>query len=41
MIHYNEDVINADRQGKSPYDISKEATDEIRKIKEKIDNMFN
>lgn len=40
FIHYNEDVINADRQGKSPYDMSDVATAEIRKIKEKIDNLF-
>ena len=33
FIHYNADVIDADRQGKSPYDFSQEATDEIRKIK--------
>lgn len=37
FIHYNAEVIDADRQGKSPYDFSKSATDEIRKIKEKID----
>ena len=28
---------DADRQGKSPYDFSKTVTDEIIKIKEKID----
>ncbi len=38
FIHYNEDVIDADRQGKSPYDFSEVATSEIRRIKEKIDN---
>lgn len=37
FIHYNEEVIDADRKGCSPYDFSKAATDEIRKIKEKID----
>ena len=37
MIHYNTEVIDADRQGKSPYDFSKTVTDEIIKIKEKID----
>ncbi|MBQ0000405.1 MAG: AAA family ATPase [Clostridiales bacterium] len=37
MVHYNTDVIDADRQGKSPYDFSKKVTDEIRAIKEKID----
>lgn len=40
MIHYNEDVITADRQGVSPYDMSVDATEEIRIIKNKIDNMF-
>ncbi len=29
MIHYNTEVIDADRQGKSPYDFSKTVTDEI------------
>lgn len=37
MIHYNTDVIDADRQGKSPYDFSETVTREIREIKEKID----
>ena len=37
FIHYNEDVIDADRQGKSPYDFSEIATNEIKQIKEKID----
>ncbi len=37
MIHYNTEVIDADRQGKSPYDFSETVTAEIRKIKEKID----
>ena len=37
MIHYNTEVIDADRQGKSPYDFSEAVTGEIRKIKEKID----
>lgn len=37
MIHYNTDVIDADRQGKSPYDFSEEVTREIRIIKQKID----
>ena len=37
FIHYNADVIDADRQGKSPYDFSREATDEIRKIKELLE----
>ncbi len=29
MIHYNTEVIDADRQGKSPYDFSETVTDEI------------
>lgn len=33
FIHYNAEVIDADRQGRSPYDMSRTATDEIRKIK--------
>lgn len=37
FIHYNAEVIDADRQGKSPFDFSADAVDEIRKIKEKID----
>lgn len=41
FIHYNEEVIDADRQGKSPYDMSEKAVEEIRLIKEKIDNTFN
>lgn len=36
MIHYNTEVIDADRQ-ENPYDFSKTVTDEIIKIKEKID----
>ena len=38
VIHYNTEVIDADRKGESPYDFSQSATDEIRKIKEKIDS---
>lgn len=34
FVHYNAEVIDADRQGKSPFDVSRTATDEIRKIKE-------
>ncbi len=37
FIHYNEGVIDADRQGQSPYDFSKEATEEINRIKQIID----
>ena len=41
MIHYNTEVIDADRQGKSPYDFSETVTAEITKIKEKIDQNSN
>ncbi len=37
FIHYNTEVIDADRQGKSPYDFSESATEEIRRIKELLD----
>ena len=37
FIHYNTEVMDADRQGKSPYDFSKTVTDEIIKIKKKIE----
>ena len=40
FIHYNEEVIDADRQGKSPYDFSEIATNEIKQIKEKIDRLM-
>lgn len=36
-IHYNPEVMDADRQGKSPYDFSKALKEEIRKIKQKMD----
>ena len=38
MIHYNEEVIDADRRGISPYDVSAKAVEEIRAIKDRIDN---
>lgn len=38
IIHYNIEVIDADRKGRSPYDFSESATNEIRKIKETIDS---
>lgn len=38
FIHYNPEVIEADRQGASPYDISAKAVEEIRAIKNRIDN---
>ena len=37
MVHYNEQVIDADRQGCSPYDFCQKAVSVIRAIKEKID----
>ena len=37
FIHYNPEVIDADRQGKSPYDFSPTAIEEIRKIKAILD----
>ena len=38
MIHYNSQVIDADRKGLSPYDLSPEAVEEIRAIKAVIDS---
>ena len=37
IIHYNTEVIDADRQGKSPYDFSPTVIEEIRKIKSVLD----
>lgn len=37
FIHYNEQVIDADRNGLSPYDCSPQALEEIRAIKARID----
>jgi CO dehydrogenase maturation factor len=37
FIHYNTEVIDADRQGKSPFDFSLAAVEEIRAIKDRID----
>ena len=37
FIHYNSQIIDADRQGKSPFDYSETALAEIRKIKEILD----
>ena len=36
-IHYNPEIMDADRQGKSPYDFSPTAIEEIRRIKEILD----
>lgn len=37
FIHYSADVIEADRNGQSPYDYSPAAVEEIRAIKAKMD----
>ena len=37
ILHYNSEVIDADRQGKSPYDFSPKAIEEIRAIKTILD----
>ena len=37
FVHYNPEIIDADRSGASPYDFSKTAVAEIRAIKERID----
>ena len=37
FIHYNPEIMDADRQGKSPYDCSPKAIEEIRRIKEILD----
>ncbi len=37
FIHYNPEIMDADRQGKSPYDFSPKAIDEIRAIKAVLD----
>ena len=37
FIHYNLEIMDADRQGKSPYDFSPAAIEEIRKIKTILD----
>ena len=41
FIHYNSEVIDADRQGQSPYDFSDALIQEVRSIKEKIDHSEN
>ena len=38
MIHYNAEIIDADRRGVSPYDVSAKAVEEIQAIKDRIDN---
>ena len=37
LIHYNPEIMDADRQGKSPYDFSPTAIEEIRNIKAILD----
>ncbi len=37
FIHHNSEIMDADRQGKSPYDFCPAALDEIRKIKTILD----
>ncbi len=37
FLHYNPEIMDADRQGKSPYDFSKTAIEEIQKIKAILD----
>lgn len=41
FIHYNPEIMDADRQGKSPYDFSPAAIEEIRKIKSILDRENN
>ena len=38
FVHYNSEVIDADRQGKSPFDFSEKAVEEIRMIKERMES---
>ena len=37
FIHYNLEIMDADRNGQSPYDYSPKAIEEIRKIKAVLD----
>ena len=37
FIHYSAGVIEADRSGRSPFDYSAQAVEEIRAIKDKMD----
>ncbi len=39
FVSYNEEVIDADRRGLSPYDVSPKVVEEIRAIKAAIDNV--
>ncbi len=38
IVHYSPEVIDADRRGMSPYDVSPSAVEEIRQIKIRMDN---
>ena len=38
IVHYNTEIMDADRNGKSPYDFSPTAIEEIRQIKAILDN---
>ncbi len=38
IVHYNDDVGEADRAGRSPYEYSEKTVAEIRMIKDRIDN---
>lgn len=38
FIHYNPEIIDADRNGQSPFDYSPAAVEEIRTIKNKMDS---
>ena len=38
FIHYSADGIDADRRGQSPYDMSPETVEEIRRIKARMEN---
>ena len=38
FVHYNSEVIDADRQGKSLFDFSEKAVEEIRMIKERMES---
>ena len=41
FIHYNSEVIDADRQGRSPYDVSPRATEEIRKTRDLVLKIYS
>ena len=39
FIHYNPEIMDADRQGMSPYDFSQRLLDEVTAIKNRIDHI--